>query len=73
MSSAFISISQQKLTIFALSITKDNIYLVLKVTFDQSIANLIMLKKLVFIGLFKISISWDNVYDAIIKVYDVIN
>ena len=66
MSSAFISISQQKLTIFALSITKDNNYLVLKVTFDQGIANLIMLKKLAFIGLFKISICWDNVYDAII-------
>ena len=66
MSSAFISISQQKLTIFALSITKDNNYLVLKVTFDQGIPNLIMLKKLAFIGLFKISICWDNVYDAII-------
>ena len=66
MSSAFISSSQQKLTIFALSITKDNNYLVLKVTFDQAIANLIMLKKLAFIGLFKISICWDNVYDAII-------
>ena len=66
MSSAFISISQQNLTIFALSITKDNNYLVLKVTFDQGIANLIMLKKLAFIGLFKISICWDNVYDAII-------
>ena len=66
MSSAFISISQQKLTIFALSITKDNNYLVLKVTFDQSIANLIMLKKLAFIGLFKISISSDNIYEAII-------
>ena len=64
MSSAFISISKQKLTIFALSITKDNNYLVLKVPFDQSIANLIMLEKLAFIGLFKISISWDNVYDA---------
>ena len=66
MSSAFISISQQKLTIFALSITKDNNYLVLKVTFDQGIENLIMLKKLAFIGLFKISISRDNIYDAII-------
>ena len=64
MSSAFISISKQKLTIFALSITKDNNYLVLKVPFDQSIANLIMLEKLAFIGLFKISISWDKVYDA---------
>ena len=64
MSSAFISISKQKLRIFALSITKDNNYLVLKVPFDQSIANLIMLEKLAFIGLFKISISWDNVYDA---------
>ena len=66
MSSAFISISQQKLTIFALSITKDNNYLVLKITFDQSIANLIILQNLAFIGLFKISICWDNVYDAII-------
>ena len=66
MSSAFISISQQKLTIFALSITKDNNYLVLKVPFDESVANLIMLKNLAFIGLFKISICWDDVYDAII-------
>ena len=54
------------LTIFVWSITKDNNDLVLKVTFDQSIANVIMLKKLAFLGLFKISICWDNVYDAII-------
>ena len=66
MSSAFISISQQQPTIFALSVTKDNNYLVFKVTSGQGIANLIILKELAFIGLFKISICWDNVYDAII-------
>ena len=31
------------------------------------------LKKLAFIGLFKISICWDYLYDAIRYVYDVIN